>query len=600
MNRMGWQLYRTDDRYLSIIEELIWPGVWRSTFGISFRSNVNRGARQMYVRNCLPFLCSYLLISLAATATTDEDADADVDSGSSRIVLVSSLEGHCQTEGKVTSCRGFEFAGEDEKATFDLPTEVRIAEDGTTYEVGDEEHSRTLIFENCTFTNFPLRLFYTLEVSELDMRSCGIRFIYWENFSIGADKLVILLLSDNHIEVLPTKTFRGAGNLEFIFLNRNKLGKLQAGAFDNLLKLQYLDLTENRLEALAADVFAGLKSLRHVGLAGNQLTTIESDLFAHNPDLLSVAMQNNRLRDVGEYAFRSRGRHHQMQYVDLSNNPELVVLLLNINATNLTARNCSLDRVNLYGSVTNVDLSDNRVRELYFPASEALEHLVLRNNSLVQLASLSRVPRLRHLDVADNPNLGQLPDGWRTPHLEMLVLRNTGQMELPLVALQGMQNLQKLDISGNNLTEIDPSAFPTLTQLTHFYIHGNNWNCFSLRNIMDVLIRANGIAYTVDNYDPDFPGEYFHGIACMYRLPEKEGVDSSSSSEISASVESSAITSSSDPSEVDKLRDELKAVVQHFDSKFDLIFSKLAQLNEQIQAFEVLNKTVWSQVTLSV
>ncbi|EDV48285.1 leucine-rich repeat transmembrane neuronal protein 4 [Drosophila erecta] len=476
----------------------------------------------MYVRNCLPFLWSCLLISLRATASGDEDADADVDTPS-RIVLVSSLEDHCQTEGKVTSCRGFEFAGEDEKATFDLPTEVRIAEDGTTYEVGDEEHSRTLIFENCTFTNFPLRLFYTLEVSELDMRGCGIRFIYWENFSIGADKLVILLLSDNQIEVLPTKTFRGAGNLEFLFLNR----------------------------------------------------------------------------EVGEYAFRSQGRHHQMQYVDLSHNPELVVLLLNINATNLTVRNCSLDRVNLYGSVTNVDLSDNRVRELYFPASEALEHLVLRNNSLIQLASLSRVPRLRHLDVADNPRLGQLPEGWRTPHLEMLVLRNTGQVELPLEALQGMQNLQKLDISGNNLTEIDPSAFPTLTQLTHFYIHGNNWNCFSLRNIMDVLIRANGIAYTVDNYDPDFPGEYFHGIACMYRLPEKEGVDSSSS-EISASVESSPITSNSDSREVDKLREELRAVVKHFESKFDLMFNKLAQMNEQIQAFEVLNKTVWSQVTLSV
>ncbi|EDW96230.2 insulin-like growth factor-binding protein complex acid labile subunit [Drosophila yakuba] len=598
MNRMGWKLYRTDDRYLSIIAGLIWPGVWRSSFGISFRSNVNRGARQMYVRNCLPFLWSCLLISLTATTGAEENADTDVEN-LSRIVLVSSLEGHCQTEGKVTSCRGFEFAGEDEKATFDLPTEVRIAEDGTTYEVGDEEQSRTLIFENCTFTNFPLRLFYTLEVSELDMRGCGIRFIYWENFSIGADKLVILLLSDNLIEVLPTKTFRGAGNLEFLFLNRNKLGKLQAGAFDNLANLQYLDLTENRLEDLPEGVFADLKSLRHVGLADNQLTTIESDLFVHNPGILSVAMQKNRLREVGEYAFRSRGPHHQMQYVDLSHNPELVVLLLNINATNLTVRNCSLDRVNLYGSVTNVDLSDNRVRELYFPASEALEHLVLRNNSLIQLASLSRVPRLRHLDVADNPRLGQLPEGWRTPHLQMLVLRNTGQVELPLEALQGMQNLQKLDISGNNLTEIDPSAFPTLTQLTHFYIHGNNWNCFNLRNIMDVLIRANGIAYTVDNYDPDFPGEYFHGIACMYRLPEKEGVDFSSS-EISASVESSPTTSNSDSSEVDKLREELKAVVQHFESKFDLMSSKLSQLNDQIQALEVLNKTVWSQVTLSV
>ncbi|XP_017003612.3 nephrocan [Drosophila takahashii] len=555
----------------------------------------------MYVRYCLLFgfwIC--LLISLAVA---DEDADVNTpadEESPSRIVLVSSLEGHCQTEGKVTSCRGFNFESEDEKATFDLPTEVRIAEDGTTYEVGDEEPSRSLIFENCSFTNFPLRLFYTLEVSELDMRSCGIRFVYWENFSIGADKLVILLLSDNAIEMLPMRTFRGAGNLEFLFLNRNRLRKINAGAFENLKKLQYLDLTGNQLEDLPRDIFAELKSLRHVGLAENQLTIIESDLFAQNPGLLSVAMQNNRLQEVGEYAFRSKGRDHQMQYVDLSHNPGLKVLLLNINATNLTVRNCSLDRVNLYGSVTNVDLSDNRVRELYFPASEALEHLVLRNNSLVQLASLSRVPRLRHLDVADNPDLGQLPEGWQTPHLEMLVLRNTGQVEVPLEALQGMQNLRKLDISGNNLTEIDPSSFPTLTQLTHFYIHGNNWNCFSLRLVMDVLIRGNGITYTVDDYDPNFPGEYFHGIACMYRLSEKESLDSSSSAEISASVEASPKPSNSDPSEVEKLRQELKSVVQHFEAKFDMIFSQLAQLNEQMQAFEVLNKTIWSQVTLSV
>jgi len=69
-----------------------------------------------------------------------------------------------------------------------------------------------------------------------------------------------------------------------------------------------------------------------VGLAHNQLTIIESDLFGQNPGLLSVAMQNNRLQEVGEYAFRSKGRDHQMQYVDLSNNPQLTVLLLNINA----------------------------------------------------------------------------------------------------------------------------------------------------------------------------------------------------------------------------------------------------------------------------
>jgi len=164
-----------------------------------------------------------------------------------------------------------------------------------------------------------------------------------------------------------------------------------------------------------------------------------------------------------------------------------------------------------------------------------------------------------------------------------------------------LTNLRKLDISFNNLTEIDPSTFPTLTQLTHFFIHGNNWNCFSLRVVMDVLIRGNGITYTIDDYNPNFPGEYFHGIACMYRLSEKESLDSSSSSsELSASVESSPKLSSAEPSEVEKLRQELKSVVQHFETKFDMIFNQLALLNEQMQSFEVLNKTVWSQVTLSV
>ncbi|KAH8255001.1 hypothetical protein KR032_000156 [Drosophila birchii] len=544
----------------------------------------------MYVRLCL-------VISLAAIAAVVAERDADVEQ---RTVQVSSLEGHCRTEGEVTRCSGFDFDGEDQKARFDLQTAVRIAPDGTTYDVGDEWPASTLIFENCTFTYFPLRLFYTLEVSELDIRGCGIRYMYWENFST-AEKLVILLLTDNEIEDLPGGTFRGAGHLQFLFLNRNRLGQLQEGAFDNLKELQHLDLTENRLQALPPGVFSDLKSLRHVGLADNFLTTVDNDLFAHNPILHTVSLHRNQLCELGEHAFRSQDRDRQIYSIDLSHNPQLTVLLLNFNASNLDARNCSLDRVNLYGSVTNVDLSDNRVRELYFPASEALEHLVLRNNSLVQLATLSRVPRLRHLDVADNPNLGQLPAGWHTPHLETLVLRKTGQLEFPIEAIEGMPNLHKLDISGNNLSEINPSAFATLSQLTHFYIHGNNWNCFNLRSLMDMLIRPNGITFTVDSVDPDFPGEYIHGVACMYRMPEKESLDSSySSSEISASVEATQNLGNFEPSEVEKLRQEFKSVVQHFEAKFDFILQQLGQLNEQMQSLERLNNTVWSHVTLSV
>ncbi|KAH8294714.1 hypothetical protein KR018_002098 [Drosophila ironensis] len=545
----------------------------------------------MYVRICL-------LAALAVIVTGQEDSGEDYPR---RMVRISSLADHCSTENNVTRCSGFHFDKEGEQATFDLQTEVRIAPDGATYEVGDFQPGRALVFENCTFVNFPLRLFYTLEISELDIRMCGVRNLYWENFSVGAEKLLVLLLTDNELESLPGKAFRGASNLQFLFLNRNKLSQLEADTFADLHELQHLDLTENQLQKLPADVFADLTSLQRVCLDDNQLTTIHSDLFSQNPRLFFVTMKRNRLQVLEEYAFRPKGSQNQLHTVDLSHNPLLEVLLLNINTTNLYVRNCSLDRVNLYGSVTNVDLGNNRVRELYFPASEALEDLVLRNNSLLQLASLSRVPRLRHLDVADNPNLGQLPMDWQTPHLEKLVLRNTGLVELPVQALEGMPNLQKLDISDNNITEIDPSAFPLLSQLTYFAIHGNNWNCFSLRMIMDLLIRPNGITFTTDTEDPDFPGEYIRGIACMYRLPEKESLDSAMSADISsASVESSFVASKDEPSEVEKLRRELKAVVQHFEAKFDMLFEQVSRLNEQMESIISINKTVWNQVTLSV
>ncbi|EDW38005.1 GL12373 [Drosophila persimilis] len=543
----------------------------------------------MYVRNCLEvWSLVSVLVALVASAEITPD-----------LIRVESLADHCLVQAEQTRCSGFNFDREDERASFDLQTEVRITPDGSTYEVvGDDQPTGALIFENCTFVHFPERLLYSLEVTELDMRSCGIRHMRWDSFALGAEKLVILLLSDNLLEELNDKSFFGAGNLQFLFLNQNRIRSLDTDTFDGLQSLQYLNLIENQLEELPPRIFDDLKSLQTVLLAQNLLTTVAGDLFAYNPRIHSVSLHTNRLEDLQEYAFRV-GQEHRLHSLDLSHNPRLTVLLLNLNASRLSVRNCSLDRVNLYGSVTEVDLSDNRVRELYFPASETLEYLVLRNNSLVQMASLTRVPRLRHLDVADNPQLAPLPEGWQTPELELLDLRSTGQQELPLAALQGMPQLRKLDISGNNLTDIDPTAFPLLSQLTHFYLHANNWNCFSLRTIMDMLIRPNGITYTVDAVDPDFPGEYIHGIACMYRQPEREPLGGYSSTETESGY-SASVERESEPSEAEKLRKELQAVVQYFEAKFDKIMEALEQLNDRMSSIERLNHTIWNTVTLSV
>ncbi|EDW85128.1 uncharacterized protein Dwil_GK12778 [Drosophila willistoni] len=559
-----------------------------------------------------------IILLLALVQAEDQQQDDDEDyvqqdvDLTKRLIKVDTMADKCilvETEQNVKRCRGFTFDKENEVAFFDLQTPVRISPDRDTYEVGNQPRLDVLIFQNSTFNTFPLHLFYSLELSELDMRNCQMKHVTWESF-LMANNLRILLLSENNIEEIDESTFNYASELQFLFLRGNRLSRLNRKSFKGLRKLQHLDLSGNRLTELAVGIFDDLERLQQIDLSDNQLSFLGNELFGQNSHLLTVNLNTNHLRAIEENAFRRSTNSPPLLAVDLSHNNQLNVLLLNLNAGDLRARNCSLDRVNLYGSVTNVDLSDNRLRELYFTQPEILERLILRNNSLGQLSSLTRVPRLRYLDVGDNPGLGDLPENWQTPALQYLDISNTGQQQLDIDALKGMPQLRKLNISSNNISQIDPPSFMELSHLTHFYLHANNWNCYNLNNLMNILIRPFGITYTPDRYDTDYPGEYVFGIACMYRLTEPETESESSSASASASsssVEYVSLESQSqnlqherDQMEIDKLRQELKSVVQHFDAKFDNVFQQLLQLNLKMKSIENINNTLWKDMTVSI
>ncbi|XP_060647642.1 platelet glycoprotein V [Drosophila nasuta] len=522
--------------------------------------------------------------------TTEQQQE---DSKRSVLVNIESLHDNCKIDrlniGGICRCRHFKYDLPGETAFFELQQQS-----GKNYESDEKEHIESLIMENSTFVNFPLHLFYELpKLSELDMRQCGVRHVTWECF-VSANKLRILLLSDNEIVELGDSVFNYATELEYLFLNNNQLEVFHPDAFKGLRQLRHLDLSANRLDSLPDLLFEELVSLQELHLAENQLRYISDDLLEHNTRLRTIILHTNHLRSLEEFAFSSATN---LLHLDVSNNQELKVLLLSINTGYLMARNCSLNRVNIFGAVTNVDLENNQLQELYFSISEALQHLVLRNNSLQQLAALSHVPRLRHLNVADNPQLGVLPADWQTPQLERLDLSNTGLLEVPLAALRGMPQLRNLNVSANKISDIDPQHFEQLNLLTHFYIHANYWNCFNLRLVMDLLIKPRGISYTVDTYDPEYPGEYFDGIACMYRLSESEQPTPQLEPEFTSTQRSAELV---EESEVEKLRREFKAVVQHFEERIDMVNLQLQTLNDKMQSLERLNSSMWNQISITV
>lgn len=495
-------------------------------------------------------------------------------------------------------CYNFHYEQLDEVAFFDIKTEVRINKEDTTYDIVNARNYDTLIFENSTFARFPLHLFYTVSVKELDMRNCSIQVMTWECF-LMAQKLRILLLSNNLLQAITASTFKYASDLQYLFLDSNRLKQLDSDSFEGLTALRYLDMSTNRLTQLPKGLFDHLPALEELRLDNNRIRTLSNQLFVNNLNLLILSLGANRLEHIEDNTFR---RQSKFIILDIGNNPDLRTLVLMLQLQNLIANNCALTRVNIYGHVRNVDLSYNHILELYFAQPEQLKTLALRNNSLQQVASLSRATELQVLDLGDNPQLGTLPTPWLANSLKRLNLGNTGLQQLPIEAIAEQTHLSFLNVSHNQLREINPQNFKYLEKLSNFDIRGNDWNCYNLNILMDILLKPHNIAYGYDVMDSEFPGEYINDIACMYRIEDAEDFDTSNDqpSSNANTVAELAQLQKYPQEELESFRRELKAIVGIYEQKFDHAFQLIEGLNARLRTFENMNATLFQHVTITV
>lgn len=531
----------------------------------------------------------------------------------------------CSNEGV---CRNFNYNESNQVVFIEHKPIIEFVTD-ITYKIAEEPHYRMLIFIESQFKRFPLNLFQgaTAQLEELDMRNCSLELLNWENF-IMADHLLILLLSNNQIKTIPEMTFNYAGELAFLFLDSNQIETLHRDSFFNLRKLQYLDLQNNRLANLSVDVFRHLNALLHINLDNNRLQVIADGLFENNRNLNSVHLQYNHLNTVRERAFALQDN---LQLLDISNNWPLQTLNLSkLNVEYFWARNCSVNRINVHdGRVIHVDLQENYIREFHFSEPKYIETLNLRENNLGQLLiGITEVVNLRNLDLSNNPNLINLrlpisdadETNWQLQRLEHLDLSNVGLKQLPIsiiaktaTTLPSTSRLKYLNVSHNNLQDINPRYFEYLQNLKHFYLHNNNWNCYNLQLIMDLLIGPYDISYTYDEYDNSFPGEYIRGIKCMYR--SLKSTISSTPRSLSISVEDTNKfvrqvyddTASDEredynlsKNELNNVRNELRTIVNFYEQKYNTILSRLIDLEQRMEQFETLNNTLWQHVTITV
>lgn len=179
--------------------------------------------------------------------------------------------------------------------------------------------------------------------------------------------------------------------------------------------LEVLDLSANHINTLGAKNFESQEKLNTLILSGNLIAHLNKDVFRGLRRLQTLVLSHNRISVV-----------HAAAMLDLVNLRSLVMTNNSVvSFENGTLRNCQ--------SLATLDLRQN---ELLDVPGENLRYAQYT---------------LRSLDVAQN-------------------FIQTLQNE----SFEGMGVLQRLDVSGNVLNEIEANAMAPLLKLTHLNLADNN------------------------------------------------------------------------------------------------------------------------------
>ncbi|XP_043931606.1 leucine-rich repeat transmembrane protein FLRT1 [Protopterus annectens] len=223
----------------------------------------------------------------------------------------------------------------------------------------------------------------------------------------------VIYLYENDLDEFPVNLPR---SLKELHLQDNNIRTISRDALARIPLLEKLHLDDNSVSTVSIedDAFADSKHLKLLFLSRNHLSSIPTGL---PKTLEELRLDDNRISTIPQYAFKG-----------LSN----------------------LRRLVLDGNL----LANQRIADDTFSRLQNLTELSLVRNSLV------------------TPPLN-LPSS----HLQKLYLQDNAISHIPYNTLSKMRQLQRLDLSSNNLTSLPKGLFDDLDSLSQLLLRNNPWYC---------------------------------------------------------------------------------------------------------------------------
>lgn len=343
-------------------------------------------------------------------------------------------------------------------------------------------------------------------------------------------------LSSTGIESLGADWLENHKLLENFIASYNDLTEIPFDLFRYTPKITALDFSFNQIQAIDPVTFDNVRKLKRIRFGHNLISELHSRLFAHLPDLELIDFRSNRIKTIADNLLAN---NRKLRSVNFNDNQvkrldcEFLLTFANSYTVNITLNtleelktNCANDRADMEFRITiasndstNAQISNgwsewtfnqmdfNKLFYLNFTNNqytnisallgEANTHLFtldLSNTFIAELngKTLKRFAYLRELYLS-RTNLSNILFGTFSHQTNLRILdisyNGLGQFDFYLF-LRNFQNLEVLNLEGNDLTEIESLTRTYFPKLNTLIISNNRLSCDYLTKF---LHRWNGL-----------------------------------------------------------------------------------------------------------
>jgi Leucine-rich repeat (LRR) protein len=309
-----------------------------------------------------------------------------------------------------------------------------------------------------------------------------------EDIFRGLFSLEKLDLSFNYIKLLGKNFLNHMYSLKVLHLSSNGLKQIEEYSFKHLEQLNELNLQSNKLFKLSENrTFSNLSSLKNLNLRSNYFKSINESLKANLKQLTSLEsllMENNLVEFLNGNDFEfSVGlktidlNFNQIKFIHL----ETFAQLKNLSALYLSSTHMDFVELDILKGITldKIDLSFNKIYidEQNLILLNRLEFLGLESVNFgvgnYSYEIFSGV-NLKYIDLSDNNlSLKNYEIINNAKLLEIIELRRVGLQSMRQINFKNLTNLMRIDLSHNNLTQIDYDSLAFLLKLNYLDLSFN-------------------------------------------------------------------------------------------------------------------------------